>query len=397
MNNNRKRIFLSGLVAVGLALASLSGCEALNPQPEPTPEPGPLELFRPVVSATGVVRPAQSARLSVTTPGIIEEVLVKEDDAVTAGDVLLRLIGQENLEAGIAATKFELAAAEKALADLSDDLDLRQAQAYREVVQAEQDVRDAERTLANRQTAAPQVDIEQARANLALARDQLEQAIEDYEPYEDKPEDNTTRAVFLSRKAQAQKEYDAAARLYNNLTGTASELDIEEAKADLELAEARLAAARADYEIIIDGPDPEDVALAEERVANARAQQAAAMAALDDLLLVAPFNGTVSELYVQPSEYIAPGQTVLLLADLDHLRVETTDLNEIDVARIKVGDTAIVTFDALPEVELIGTVTRIASKADEGSGVNYPVIVELDELPADLRWGMTAFVDIEVE
>ena len=82
---------------------------------------------------------------------------------------------------------------------------------------------------------------------------------------------------------------------------------------------------------------------------------------------------------------------------MGHLRVETTDLNEIDVAQLKIGDTAIVTFDALPDVVIDGTVTRIAPKDSEGSGVNYPVVIELAEIPNGLRWGMTAFVDVEIE
>ena len=44
-----------------------------------------------------------------------------------------------------------------------------------------------------------------------------------------------------------------------------------------------------------------------------------------------------------------------------------------------------------------GTVVQIAPKADEGSGVNYRVIIELDNLPEAVRWGMTAFVDIDTE
>ena len=67
----------------------------------------------------------------------------------------------------------------------------------------------------------------------------------------------------------------------------------------------------------------------------------------------------------------APGLPVLLLADLENLQVETTDLGEIDVAQIVVGDTAIVTFDALPELVLEGTVVSIAPKAAPGSGVDY--------------------------
>jgi multidrug efflux pump subunit AcrA (membrane-fusion protein) len=84
------------------------------------------------------------------------------------------------------------------------------------------------------------------------------------------------------------------------------------------------------------------------------------------------------------------------LGDLDHLRIETTDLNEIDVAQVEVGDRATVTFDALPGVAVEGKVVSIAPKASEGSGVNYTVIVEIAEIPKNLKWGMTAFVDIQI-
>jgi hypothetical protein len=84
------------------------------------------------------------------------------------------------------------------------------------------------------------------------------------------------------------------------------------------------------------------------------------------------------------------------MGDLDNLQVKTTDLSEIDVARITLDDVAVITFDALPDLVLEGTVISIAPKADEGSGVNFPVILELSEIPPELRWGMTAFVDIDV-
>jgi multidrug resistance efflux pump len=162
------------------------------------------------------------------------------------------------------------------------------------------------------------------------------------------------------------------------------------------MAEARLQTAERDYELKKSGPDPEDVALAEARIDNAQAQLTAAEAALDDLLLLAPIPGTVTELSVKLGEWIAPGQPLLQLADLSELHIETTDLNEIDVARVNIGDTALVTFDALPDAVLNGKVTRIAPKASAGAGVNYTVWIELDEIPDALRWGMTAFVDIEV-
>lgn len=380
-----------------VCLLLLNACGGLPGQATATPEVEPIEEFNPVVSATGVVVPLQWARLSLPAAGIVEELPVNEDDQVSAEQVLLRMEGRERLDAAIAAAKYELAAAKTALDKLFEDPELKVASSSQAMVDARVAIRDAERLVKNLSTPSSQASIDQALATVVLAKDKLDKAREDFKPYEKKQEDNLTRAALLNKKAQAEQDYDAAVRRLNNLQGSANELDLAQAQADLEMAQAQLAVAERDYQMYKNGPDPAELALAQERITNADAQLTAAIAALDDQILVAPFAGVISELYVHANEWIAPGQPVLLLADLGHLRVETTDLNEIDVARVEVGDEVSVTFDALPDLAVTGTVVRIASKAGEGSGVNYPVIIELDEIPEKLCWGMTAFVDILVD
>ncbi len=392
-----KKMITSWICIGILLLIALSSCSALPGQVEPTPQPEPVVDFNPVVSATGIVVPIRWARLSLPGSGIIAELPVNEDQAVITGQTLLQLQGKEQLEATIAAAQFELASARDALDRLYEDPELNVASSNQAIVDARLAIRDAERRVRNLGTPSSTASIEQALATVTLAKDKLDKAKEDYEPYEKKPEDNLTRAGLLNKKAQAKQDYDAAVRRLNNLQGTANELDVAEAQADLMLAQAQMAAAERDYEMYLQGPDPAQVTLAEERIANAEAQLTAALAVLDDQVLLAPFDGIVSELYVRANEWIAPGQPVIMLADLENLRVETTDLNEIDVARLEVGDLVEVTFDALPDKVVEGKVVRIASKAGEGSGVNYPVVIELAEIPARLRWGMTAFVDIRVE
>ena len=391
---NANLLLINWLVILALLL---SGCGGFGGAATPTIEPVDEVDFTPIVSATGVVVPSRWAVLSVSLPGILEELLVAEDQVVTAGETLLRLEGKEELQAAISAANLELQSAEQALEDLYEAPEVRTAAAAQAIVEAEQALDDAQRRLRNLKSIAEQFDIEQAQANLVLARDRLDKAQEDYDPYANKPEDNLVRAALLSKLAQAREHYQAAERLLNNLIGQASELDLKEAEADLALAEAHLLEAQQDYEDLKAGPDPDTVRLAEARVSNAREQLAAAQAALEDLELVAPFDGTVSGIDVRASEWVQPGQPVMTLADLSGLRIETTDLNEIDVARVEAGDEVAITFDALPDVEVRGTVVRIAPKAAEGSGVNYTVVVEMDEAPAQLRWGMTAFVDIEVD
>lgn len=424
-------------------LVVFSGCSSTTQVETPAANPGTVSFSRDV-SASGVIVPEKIASLSVNTPGVVELVEVGEGEAVIEGQLLLQIKGGERAKATVATAQLELINAQNALNNLFDNTnlvaanalksaedaedaledllnpELQEALALQAIADAEKAVEDTERVLNYALSTADQADIEIQQASVTLAKDALEKAIEDFEPYENKPEDNLIRANFLARKAVAQQAYDDAVRKLNALLGTGSDIDIAVARADfataqaqlieaqrdwervqegpspgeIALLEAQIAAAYDDYETYQNGPDPDDIAVAEARITNAEAQLNAAESTLDDLTLLAPFDGVISVLNINPNEWVAPGQPVMILADLDHLQVETTDLSEIDVAKIKVGDSATVSFDALPDLVLTGTITRIPPKASEGSGVTYTVIIELDELPDELRWGMTAFIDI---
>jgi multidrug resistance efflux pump len=166
---------------------------------------------------------------------------------------------------------------------------------------------------------------------------------------------------------------------------------IDAAEEQVALAEAREAQARADVR-------PVDVAVAQAGVAQAKAALAAANLNLDHTVVRAPIAGTVGAVDIRLGQFAAPGTPVITLGDLATLRVETTDLDEIDVGRVVLGQSAVVTFDALPDRTFDAAITHIAPvAASTGGGVNYTVILELDELDPVLRWGMTAFVDITTE
>ncbi len=352
--------------------------------------------FTPVASASGKVVPAQWATLSVPAGGTVLELLVAENDVVEVGQPLLRLSGGERLQAAVAGAALELVSAQQALDSVIENAGLVSAQTLQQLALAQDAVRDAQRKVSSLGTGSAQIDIDQARSNVVLAQSRLDRAKDNFAPYANKPETNLTRAALQSQLAQAQKEYDAAVRLLNNLLGTASDIDISAAQADLAYAQALLEKTQADYAEMGGGPDPDMLELANARLGNAQAQLAAARAGVHDLELRAPFAGTISAVYIRQSEWVNPGQAVIVIGDLNHLQVETTDLNEVDAARIHVGSVATVSFDALPEVIVQGTVVSISPKASPGTGVNYTVIIALSEIPAGLRWDMTAFIDIEI-
>lgn len=177
-----------------------------------------------------------------------------------------------------------------------------------------------------------------------------------------------------------------------------AEAAVAQAQAGLEAARAQAGQAQATLDRLRSGPTLEEVAVAEAAVARAREGLLTAQAVRDQAVLSAPFDGTVGLIHVQPDEEVMPGQAVLVLGDLTTLLVETTDLDEIDVARVQPGQRVDLTFDALPEQVLPGRVVRVAPISTPGqTATTYKVMVEFEETNPALRWGMTAFVDIWTE
>jgi multidrug resistance efflux pump len=384
------------LILMGALLATACTGQAQEATPDVVPEFD--DAFASIVSATGIVVPERWSTISMQTSGVVEELYVVEGEQVDAGQLLLVLAGSEQLHAALSTAELEYVNAQKALDELYEGAELARAQVVLELANALDALDDAEyrQWVQQEGNRASSERIAEAEANLALAQDKVDKAADEYNKYSGRAVDDPVRALARSNLAAARQQRDSILRQLNWYTGYPDEIEQGILDADVIYAEARVAEAERQLEKLQDGPDPDALELAQARLDNAEVQVSAARAALTDLELSAPFAGTVTRLYLRPNEWLIPGQPVLLLADLAKMYVETTDLNEIDVARVQVGDTVIVTFDALPEVVVNGIVTRIADKASEGSGVNYTVLIELDEIPADVRWDMTAFVDIEV-
>ncbi len=92
-------------------------------------------------------------------------------------------------------------------------------------------------------------------------------------------------------------------------------------------------------------------------------------------------------------DYISPGQILLVISDVSHVHVETTDLSERDVPMVKLGQAVTVSIKALNQ-DVTGKVTAISPLADSlGGDVVYKVTIRMDKLPADLRAGMS--VDVQ--
>ncbi|MCB0144971.1 MAG: HlyD family efflux transporter periplasmic adaptor subunit, partial [Caldilineaceae bacterium] len=136
---------------------------------------------------------------------------------------------------------------------------------------------------------------------------------------------------------------------------------------------------------------------AEAGVASATAALQNALVSLADTELRAPFAGTVALVNVNPGEQVS-GAPVVQLANLEHLQIETEDLTELQIVDVNIGDKATLEFDAIPDLQIEGTVLRIRPLGQDNRGdIVYTVVLEPDNLDPRLRWNMTAVATFTAE
>ncbi|TNC72012.1 HlyD family secretion protein [Rubellimicrobium roseum] len=297
---------------------------------------------------------ADIALISSRVQGYVAEVLVKDNDRVRAGDMLVRL----------------------------DDGDYRIA-----LDTAESRVATAGQTLSriDAQTQATRAAVQQARAGLDAALAQLRTATA-----------NAQRVRSLSESGvAAQARLDEATEALD--TATAGIAQAEAAIASAEAQVAVLTAQRAEAEGTRD-----ELELAVEQ----------ARRNLDLTVLRAPADGTVANLALEVGDLVQPGARLAALVPQDGLYVEA-NYKETQMASVQPGATVHVTFDALPGQEFEGTVASTAPATgsvfsllppDNATG-NFTKVVQRVpvriELPAralatgQLRAGLSAIVEVD--
>jgi multidrug efflux pump subunit AcrA (membrane-fusion protein) len=383
----------------------LAACGSAPATPTPATAARPLPA---VVSASGKVLPEQWANLSFRAGGPIVELQVQSGDAVKAGDVIARL---DDVDAGLAVAQAEaaLAVAQAQLAQLTAGPRAEQvAQAEQAVAQAEAAWKGAQAQYSQLRSGARAADLAAAEAAVAKAASDLKFAEDAYNGVVEGRAAAKQYGVrggglglaeeqMRAQLAAIRAAHDVAQKQLAQLKAGATRDELAAAAASVDAAKAQLEQAKAQLGLLQAGATPEQIAVAEAGVKQAQVAVDTAKAQLDKLQLVAPFAGTIGTVYARSGELAQPGQSIVTLGDLASLRVETTDLSETDIARVKQGQPVNVTFDALPGQTIAGKVARLAPMSTPGqSAVNYIVTVQLDEIDPLLRWGMTAFVDVRV-
>lgn len=419
---------------VGLLLTACGESESAV-ETQPTEDIPIVVADNNEVSAESFIQPIRHVDLAFDTSGRIVEILVEEGSQVQAGDVIARLDSRD-LEAAVVAEKAALKAAQAELLETkAGPTEEAKATAQAAIIQAQarlvqllagaspEQIALAQAKVRTRQAELNEVmadpldsQKDAAATSVLLAQIELAEA----QTVFDKGEfalDSELRAAKLGEAGATLKEAEYSYSSVNN-GATQEAVAVAQARVGQELAtfaktqssatveaifEAQLEVRAAEVNLanLVAGATAEKIAVSEANVKAAEVSLEKAKNALDDAVIVAPFDGTIASLDYEVGEVVVNNRPVATLADLSEWLVETDDLTEIDVVEVAEGQRVRVQVDALPDETFSGTVTRIKPQAETKAGdVTYTIEITLDgnaATDARLRWGMTVQVDIEVE
>ncbi len=425
-----KRVYL--FMGLSLVLLLMSGCGGARTAHQSSSSEA--TAVPPVVSDSsfvvdGTLVPQHKVLLTAPTGGRIQDVLVVPGQHVSAGEILVQL-DDAQARALLAEAHARLERAQAYLAKLQAgprDEEISAAQTAVEIARAR---------LAKVRRGPSAADVAAAKAEVAAAQAALQKLKQGPNPYElaaaQAELDNARVALQLAQSAYDRVKYapdigarpeslrlEQATNAYKVAEARLKALQQGVSKEEIAAAQARLEAAQARLETLKAGPTPEDVAIAQAQLHQAEAQLALAQSparpedirlakadvaiaesavrqaeiALEQTRIKAPFAGIVGDIQVERGMFVSPGTPLMRLGDTNVWWVQTTNLSELDVVRVRVGDPVTLTFDALPDLEMKGKVVAIDPVGKNRSGdVLYTVYIQVDGNDARLHWGMTAAV-----
>lgn len=431
------KIAVTGLILSAIVLLS-TGCAAASVSSTAAGQVAAVQRGGLAVSVTGTGNLAfsNSQDLAFAISGYVQEVLVKEGESVTKGQVLAKLDTSEwdkqvkKLETALVTAQRNLATKARALTRAQDQVTSREneiAKAERQVTAKDNDIAKAERQVAARELAVRQAELDVKTAEYNITKiaevkkvqddiDNAEYALKFAQSIMSGSLGGTAQVSDLAYWGQiataAQKQLDDANdRMQEILKGTSiavttdvklqvakTQLQVEQGQRSLSEAKIAVAEARTAVEDARFARKDAELALKNARLNKEDAEQAVkdaelaredagqtvkdAQDALDEAndlspLIVAPFDGFIPKISVNGGDEIFKGKVAMQIADPTQFEAVIL-VSEKNISSLKVEQNATVALDALSGVTFPARITRIAPLVTTSQGVvNYQVTVKL--------------------
>ena len=365
------------------------------------------------VLATGGIKAIVGAEVKVGSriSGVVKRLPVNIGSTVHRGQLIAELDDRET-RSQVDQASANLAAARTRLGELEAGYASQVVQSRTDVERAQSNLASARSQLEQARTTVGTVPLE-VTAQIQQAESALEQAeasrtnakttyermqhllAQDFVAKQDTDNARTAYDVTVAQVRHAQAVLDAA-------NANASQTQIKQQ----DVAQAEEGVRQADSALRMAQANTAQVRVKEQAIQTARAQVLQAEAALryaetqlSYTRIVSPIDGVIASVSTQEGETIAAGLTAptfVTIIDLSRLQVDAL-VDETDIGRVKVGQSATFTVDSFPDEDFEGTVTAIYPKAIiDQNVVDYDVVVTISNPRGMLRPDMTANVTISV-
>lgn len=352
------------------------------------------------VSATGSVTAQTGAMVKIGSQitGRIKRLFADVGTQMKAGDVIAEL-DVPDLQAQVQQAEATLGLNRNRLAEQVAGVQLQSTQSTSDLERARSALVATQASYtqvqrsADLQRATAEAGVRQAKANAVNSDASLKRAQQLFE------KGYVAAAEVDTAKAQAEVNAAQLSSAQENvrLVSAKVDSDLESARQQVKQAEAALRASQAG--LAQNAIKQRQVAEAGQSVKQSEAALAQSRAQLDKALIRTPISGTVLQLTQQQGETIAAGlsaPTLILVADLNRLQVDAF-VDETDIGRVRLGQTAEITLDAYPDQKFKGRVAKIASGATmQQNVVTYDVTIALENPGRFMKPDMTATVNIIV-
>lgn len=340
------------------------------------------------VSTSGSVRAAKSAEVDWQTSGQVNSVDVQVGQTVQSGQQLAQL-DPNTVSSSVLDAQQTLVNAQNNLQVLETST-LTTTQSEQALANAQKNVVLAQVAInfLQKPTNGDAVTIAQDKAKLQIAQQNYLALRHSIVTNPVKPNAVMKQKEILQKVADLQAIQTAEANL-NWAQEHATTSEIAVAQGNLAVAQAQLADAQRTYNEVKNGVQPQDIAAA-------KAAVTAAQATVNEINLMAPISGTITEIDTQPGSVVSAGTVGARIDDLSYMDVDVI-VSEVDINKVSVGQPVQMIFTAVPNKTYDGKVISVGTVGSSASGVvNFPVTVQLTNADSQINPGMSAIVNIAV-
>jgi HlyD family secretion protein len=312
------------------------------------------------ISAAGNVDLADVQQVVLEVPGTVVTVPVRVGDIVKPGDLLLAL-DTGDLERSVQQAQASVAASQAALDKLT------QPPLPADLAAAKAGVTAAQEALTQLQAGQTQDQLTVLATTMLKDQVAVAQAQTAYDKVAWRNDvGTTTEAATLQ---QATLDLQNATAAYRQAIAPPTASDIATAKSNISAAQDKVA------QLLAGGTDA-DRRAAEANLKQAQLSLEQAQINLARATVRSPIGGAVLAVNAQVGQSVSSGFSAFTLGDLNSLEA-TVNVAEVDIPRVKVGQSAQIALDALPGQSFNGDVTLIAASSTSAQGVvNYPVTIK---------------------